>query len=189
NFNRPASRTNQFRVFDQRDNTFTFDQFELVAQKAAAERGEAGFRADLSFGSSVPHVTASSGLFRDEDGSADDVDLQQAFGTWVAPLGQGLRLDLGKFITPHGYEVIDGYDGWNDNATRSFLFGYAIPFTHTGARASYAFSPQLSGMVMVVNGWDNAVDENRSKSVGAQVAVTPAPSFSIYLNGMYGPER
>ena len=48
-----------------------------------------------------------------------------------------------------GYEVIDGYDGFNDNATRSFVFGYAIPFTHTGLKASYTFSDQVAGMLML----------------------------------------
>ena len=69
-------------------------------------------------------------------------------------------------MTNHGYELIDGYDGYNDNATRSFSFGYAIPFTHTGLKAAYAFSDQLTAMLMLVNGWDNAKDNNSSKSAG-----------------------
>ena len=115
--------------------------------------------------------------------------MASAFFSWVAPLGSGLRVDFGKFVTHHGYEVIDGYDGWNDNASRSFLFGYAIPFAHVGVRGSYTFSPRLAGMVMLVNGWDVAVDNNDSKSVGAQLAWTPAAPLSVFLNGMYGPER
>jgi hypothetical protein len=42
---------------------------------------------------------------------------------------------------------------------------------------------------MVVNGWDVARDNNHSKSVGGQIALTPTPAFSLYLNGMWGPER
>jgi hypothetical protein len=44
-------------------------------------------------------------------------------------------------------------------------------------------------MLMLVNGWDVAVDNNRSKSVGAQLTVTPVAPLTIYLNAMYGPER
>src|SRR5580765_3264108 len=189
NFNRPTSGTNQFRVFDVNDDTFALDEFELVGQKAVAKPRDTGFRVDLTIGSSVPHVTASAGLFRDATGPAGDLDVHQAFASWVAPLGSGLRLDVGKFITHHGYEVIDGFDGWNDNASRSFLFGFAIPFAHVGVRGSYAFSPRLAGMVMLVNGWDVAVDNNRSKSVGGQLAWTPTAALTVYLNGMYGPER
>jgi hypothetical protein len=189
NFNRPRSGTNQFRVFDVADNTFQLDVFELVAQKPVAQPRDAGFRVDLTLGSSIPHVTASSGLFRDETGKAGDLDVQQAYASWIAPAGSGLRLDLGKFVTHCGYEVIQGYDGWNDQATRSQLFGFAIPFTHVGARASYAPSTHVALMAMVVNGWDVARDNNRSKSVGAQVTLTPAPPLSVYVNGLWGPEQ
>jgi len=188
NLNHPDSRTNQLRVFDFDDNTFKLDLFELVVQRAVSRPREAGFRVDLALGSSVPRVSSSPGLFR-TDSTVDDIDMHQAFLSWIAPLGSGLRLDMGKFITPHGYEVIPGYDGWNDNATRSFLFGFAIPFTHVGARASYSLSPRVTGMVMVVNGWDVARDNNRSKTVGAQLVATPTAPLTVTLNAMYGPER
>lgn len=189
NFNRPQSSTNQYRVFDFDDAMFKLDEFELVTQKAAAKPRDAGFRVDLTLGSSVPRVTASAGLFRDAAGQAQDIDVHQALVTYIAPLGTGLRFDLGKFITAHGYEVIDGYDGWNDNATRSFLFGYAIPFTHVGVRAAYVFSPRVTGALMLVNGWDVARDNNRAKSLGAQLTLVPSSTLSILLSGMTGPER
>ena len=189
NFNRPASQTNQFRVFDFDDATFKLDELEVVAQKPVSKLRDAGFRMDLTFGSSVPRVAASAGLFRDASGNGEDLDLHQAFASFIAPIGSGLRIDVGKFITGHGYEVIDGYDGWNDNATRSVLFGYAIPFTHVGLRASYVVTPNVSGMLMVVNGWDVARDNNRGKSVGAQLTLTPLAPLTVVMSGMIGPER
>jgi len=189
NTNRPASGTNQFRVFDFDDNTIKVDVAELVIQKAVAKPGEAGFRVDAVAGGSIPRVSAAAGLFRDSSGKAQDFDLQQAFVSWIAPLGSGLRFDAGKFVTNHGYELIDGYDGYNDNATRSFLFGYAIPFTHTGLKAGYSFSDQIAGMVMLVNGWDNVKDNNTSKSFGAQLIWTPSKTVTAAANYMVGPER
>jgi len=56
--------------------------------------------------------------------------------SWNAPVGRGLRFDFGEHVTHMGYEVTEGYDGWNDNYSRSFLFGYTIPFTHTGLKAT-----------------------------------------------------
>ena len=189
NLNRPDSRTNTLRVFDFDDQSFKLDAFELVAQRPASQPRESGFRADIVLGSSIPRVSAASGLFRDDAGTAGDLDLQQAYATYVAPLGSGLRFDLGKFVTPFGYELIEGYDGWNDNATRSLLFGYAIPFTHTGVRMSYAFSPRTSAALLAVNGWDDARDNNRAKSAGLQLALTPSAPFTIVLNAMTGAER
>lgn len=184
NFNRPASGTNQVRVFDFDDNTFKVDVAEVVLQKAVSKPGEAGFRVDVEAGSSIPRVSASYGLLQGQD-----VDLQQAFVSWIAPVGSGLRLDAGKFTTHFGYEVIEGYDGWNDNATRSFEFGFALPGTHTGVKASYAFSDVLSGMLEICNGWDVARDNNGSKSIALQLTFTPSKAVTVYGNFMTGPER
>ena len=87
-----------------------------------------------------------------------------------------------------GYEVIEGYDGYNDNYSRSILFGYAIPFTHTGVKASYAFSSKVAAMIGVVNGWDLVRDNNRSKSIAAQLTVTPVAPLTVLLDWIGGPE-
>jgi hypothetical protein len=190
NLNRPASGTNRYRAFDFDDNTFKLDVAELVLQRAVSKAGDVGFRIDATAGASIPRVAAASGLFRDPaTGVAEDFDLQQAFVSWVAPVGRGLRLDVGKMVTTAGYEVVDGYDGFNDNATRSFLFAYAEPVTHTGIKAAYAFSDTVSANVMVVNGWDNVKDNNSSKTLGAGVTVSPSPKVSLTANYLHGPER
>jgi hypothetical protein len=183
NANDPRPSRNRFHVFDQVAGSFTLDLAELIVQLPADEPGDAGFRVDIIAGSSVPHVTAAAGLL-----SGSDIDIKQAFATWRVP-GTALRLDFGKFITHMGYEVIEGRDGINDNASRSFLFGYAIPFTHTGLRAGYTFSTAAALTVMLVNGWDNAVDNNNGKTVCAQLTLVPVEELSLFLNGTYGPER
>ena len=184
NMNTPTSRLNSYRIFDSDDNTFNVDVAELVLQKTVAKTGDAGFRMDLEVGGAIPEKEQSYGL-----SVGRSADLQQAFLSYVAPLGSGARLDFGKFITHMGTEVIEGYDGYNDNYTRSFLFNYAIPLTHTGVKASYALNGSLSAMVMVVNGWDNAKDNNRSKSVGAQIMLLPVSPVTVYLNYLGGPEK
>jgi hypothetical protein len=189
NLNTPASRTNQFRVFDADDRTFKLDVFELDIQRAISSRGQVGFRADLTFGSSVSKVTAAAGLFRDDEGQAGDFDIHQAFASYIAPVRRGLRFDAGKFVTHIGYEVIEGYEGFNDNHSRSLLFGYAEPVSHTGLRLSYPISDKVSGQFYLVNGWDNAKDNNRGKSLGAQLAVTPAPRIAVTANYLGGPEQ
>lgn len=189
NFGTPDSRTNTLRVFDFDDASFKLDAFELALQRAATKPRDAGFRADVVLGSSVPRISAAAGLFRDDAGVAGDLDLQQAFATYVAPLGSGLKLDAGKFITPFGYEVIEGYDGYNDNYSRSLLFNYAIPLTHTGVKASYSLTPKVSVMAMVANGWDVAIDNNAGKSIGAQLAIKPIDPVALYVNYIGGPEN
>ena len=187
--NAPASRTNQFRVFDFDDRSFKLDAAELVVQKPVTKAGEVGFRVDAMVGASIPRIAASAGLFRDSTGKAQDYDIHQALVSYIVPVGRGLRVDAGKFVTHFAYEVIEGYDNYNDNYSRSFLFGYAVPFTHTGVKASYPFSDRVSGALLVVNGWDNVVDNNAALSFGAQMTVVVDPRVTIVGNYMGGPER
>jgi hypothetical protein len=189
NLNRPDSSTNQFRVFDTEADSLRLDVVGLVLQKKASARGEGGFRIDAIGGSSLPHVTAASGLFRDATGKSEDFDLLQAFASYVAPIGRGLRLDAGKFTTHMGYEVVEGLDGINDNASRSLLFGWAVPITHTGLRITYPVSNTFSAQAVVVSGWDNVKDNNGSQSIGAQLFYTPNPAVTMALNLMSGPEK
>jgi hypothetical protein len=183
NLNMPQDQTNGLRYFDSRANTFSVDLAELVVQKAVAKAGDAGFRIDLTAGT-FAGATQSSGL-----SLGDNADLQQAFASYIAPVGTGLRFDVGKFVTHMGYELIEGYDGYNDNYSRSLLFNFAIPLTHTGVKASYSPSSAVSLMAMVVNGWDDAIDNNASKSVGAQLMVKPADPVALYVNYIGGPEN
>jgi hypothetical protein len=183
NFNDPLSRTNTYRVFDYDHNSFRIDAAELVVQKAVANKGDFGFRIDVAMGA-VAKVASSAGLLK-----GMDIDLQQAFASYIIPVGHGLRLDFGKFVTPVGYELIDGYDGYNDNFSRSFAFGYAIPFTHTGLKLTYPFSDKFAASVALVNGWDNVVDNNAAKSFFVNFAITPIAPIGIYLTYVGGPER
>jgi hypothetical protein len=189
NFNNPPNNQNALRAFDYDHNSIRIDAAELVLQKAVANRGDFGFRIDIAMGA-VAKVAAARGLFRDTTtGVAGDFDLQQAFASYIVPLGKGLRIDAGKFVTPVGAEFIDGYDGYNDNFSRSLLFTWAIPFTHTGLKLTYAFNDKIAATVMLVNGWDNVVDNNSAKSFGVSLALTPVGPLAIYLNYIGGPER
>ena len=183
NLNQPQDQSIGLRYFDNRANTFSADLAELVVQKAVAKAGDAGFRIDLTAGT-FAGLTQSSGLR-----IGDNADLQQAFASYVAPLGTGLRFDIGKFVTHMGYELIEGYDGYNDNYSRSLLFNYAIPLTHTGIKASYSPVSRVSLMAMVVNGWDDAIDNNASKSIGLQLGIKPIDAVQLYANYIGGPEN
>ena len=191
NFNQPTQRgpnsaTNVNRIFDKDHNSFKFDVGELVILRETPKPGDVGFRTDLTYGFTVPEVTQSTA--DTGDGQSHQFDVQQGYVSYNAPIGSGVQIDFGKFITHIGAEVIEGYDGWNYNFSRSFLFGLAIPFTHTGLRASYAINDMISVLGMVANGWDNTVDNTEGKTVGAQIAITPNDSVGLLLNWATGSE-
>ena len=97
-------------------------------------------------------------------------------------------MDLGKFITHVGAEVFDGYDGWNMNFSRTFVFGWGIPFNHTGLRATYEFTDKLTVMAMIANNWEEAgvSDNNTDKVLGTQIAYSPTETIGILFNWVGG---
>ena len=82
----------------------------------------------------------------------------------MAPLGKGLQVDFGKFVTPAGAEVIETNQNWN--YTRSLLFYYAIPYYHFGARAKYTFNDKWSLTGYMTNGWNNVIGTGSGKTGG-----------------------
>ncbi len=190
NTNQPDSHQNQYRVFDFNYNEPQLDMAQLVIQRAIENPNQLGFRFNLIAGSGVPEVTAAYGLFRNcETMTAHHVDIPEMYLSYIAPLGKGLRFDAGKFATHMGSEIIGGYDGYNDEFSRGFLFGFGVPFTHTGVKATYPFTSKISGMLMVTNGWDEFQRFNHGYSIGGQITLTPTKTTALYFNFIHGPAR
>jgi hypothetical protein len=190
NFNNPVTIANgnsTNRVYDRDSNTFKFDSGELVFLKDTPNIGDIGFRTDLNYGNSVPAVNAANGLTGAGVGLRDDFDVQQAYVSYNAPVGNGLQIDMGKFITHVGAEVIQGHDGFNYNFSRSFMFGLGGPFVHTGVRTSYSPSENLSLLFMISNDpLGDDVDNNNDKAYGAQVGYKYGEDVSVLLNWVGG---
>jgi hypothetical protein len=113
--------------------------------------------------------------------------IQQAYLSYQAPVGQGLTVDVGKFVAAMGAEVIETASNWN--YSRSLLFTYATPYYHFGLRAGYPLHKTFTGSVALVNGWNNVVDNNSGKSYRFQGLWTPSSRFSLTGNYMFGPEK
>ncbi|MBI5970022.1 MAG: outer membrane beta-barrel protein, partial [Deltaproteobacteria bacterium] len=182
NLNKPHSRAINFRPFNNKDKSFGVEVAQLVFRQDAVEKGSSGFKLDLNFGNTVPQAIHSTG-------NTGDLDLKQAYVSYVADIGSGLKLDFGKFITEMGGEVIEGYEDWNYNYSRSLIFYYAIPYTHTGARGTYAFNDMFSLTGEVINGWDNVTDNNGSKSICLHASVMPVKDVAVHLLWLGGPEQ
>jgi len=181
NFASPDSGTNEQRIFDQKANTFLLDLAEIQFAKDAP-LGGLGYKLKVAAGETAKFIH-SRGL----GNSNDEFDLTEAYVDYVTPLGSGLKLRFGKFATYLGAEVIEARD--NYNYSRSFLFNYAVPFTHTGFMGQYTFSKAFSTSLYLVNGWDVTNDNNNGKTVGASFGFTPVDILSFTFNFMYGPEQ
>jgi hypothetical protein len=189
NFGSPDSRGNQIRVFDTDTNTFTLDQANLMFSKKSEATGLGGV-VNMDFGKVaevVGSVTRWSHAFNSE--STNSFELREAYLTYKVPVGDGFTLKAGKFVTPLGAEIIDNYDNHNANISRSFSFGYAIPFTHTGLMANIPIGDVVAIDVGIANGFDHVVDNNEGKSLLAGITINPSDMVSMYISGSYGAEQ
>ncbi len=187
--NDPASDNISLRSLDRDHNSFVLDLFQLQVSRAPGEDG-VGFMTKVDFGKTAERIAADwdgDGTVGNVAEEQNSVEVQDAYITYNPPGLPDLQIKAGKFVTPIGAEVIEPWA--NPNISRSLAFSWAIPFTHTGATASYAFGSQASVMLGIVNGWDNVVDSNDGKSALASVAITPVEQFSLLLNGIYGAEQ
>ena len=80
-------------------------------------------------------------------------------------------------------------DGYNDNFSRGFIFGYGVPFTHTGFKASYSFNTRISAALLLTNGCDAVTRLNGGVTVGGQLAAVTSKNTTLTFNFLHGPEQ
>src|SRR5207247_5371184 len=151
----------QYRNCHTRHDQFRVNMAQSWLWKVPRATSRAGYKVKLSVG---PATTIVQSL---EPGSSPILqNIEEGFISYLAPVGKGLQVDVGKFVTQHGAEVIEAKDNWN--YSRSLLFALAIPYYHMGVRATYTVNDKVTLMGNVVNGWNNVVENNGAKTYGAQ---------------------
>jgi len=163
------------RVFDARRDSFSVHQAAFTLAKQPKE----------GFGALVNLI------------AGEDADVIHAFGTagttnfdptqaFVQYATGPVTVIGGKYVTLAGAEVINPTQ--DTNFSRSILFGYAIPFTHTGVRGTYAVNDKLSLILGLNNGWDQLKDANSSKTVEVGASLAPLKNLAITAQGYFGRE-
>src|SRR5882672_3106202 len=170
------------RVFDTQNNSFGLNQFGLTVAKQPKE-GFGGLvnitvGRDAQFIHSFPETNTAVAPAN----STSMFDVTQAFLQYA---GGPLTLIAGKFVTLQGSEVI--WSPTNPNVSHSILFG-AIPFTHTGVRATWALSDTVSLIAGVNNGWDQLTDANKGKTAELGATLNPIKPLNITLSAYSGKE-
>lgn len=194
----PGGSTNQLRVFDTEASGFNLQQFNLHVDRTSD--GGVGFVTDLNFGEVANVLRASTRNSNINPGatSNDVIDLTQAYMTYTVPVGSGINLQLGRFVTLLGAEVIPTYSTYGSadyNISRDFIFGFGIPFTHTGLRGTYTLNDKVSFVLGVNNGWDDITNNNDGQTVEGEISLNSGDmmgsnqSLSLLLNGIFGPEQ
>ncbi len=180
NFNKPFDQLNTgvgggARAFDQRAGQFGIG---LVQGKATYSSDKVDAVFDLTFGP-FADLGNYGNVFSLNGGAATSTSLaiKQAYISLKAT--PKLTFTAGQFGTHIGYEVIDAPINYNYSLSNLFNNG---PFYHIGLKAQYAFSDRAYLMVGVVNNVDRIYDNNHAKGFIAQLFVSPAKGWNVYLN-------
>ncbi|MDC3961279.1 outer membrane beta-barrel protein [Polyangium jinanense] len=170
NLGAPSNGITHYRGFDNRHASFTLAN---VALGGDWERGAASARTVLQIGHTPnTYYLAEPSLPGAPGTSASNAEttwkyLQEAHVGYRIPIGRGLTVKAGLFLSPIGIEGMAVKD--NGHFSRSNLF-FGLPFYHTGVRATYPLSPRFKLTLAAYNGWNSVVDNNTEKSVSAQLA-------------------
>jgi len=190
--NHPYNNQAGLRSFESPTNGFNFNLAELILDKAPdamSAEGRLGYHVSAGYGYAAKLINGS-----DNTGFGDGSNffLKEAYLDYIAPVGKGLTITVGKFVTPMGAEVIESNANWN--YSRGLLFNYAIPLFHFGANAKYAFNSKWALTGYLVNGWNNTiinhigvVGGSSGLTYGASLAFTPNAKWSATENYFAGP--
>ena len=182
--------TNELRLYDY-DEGFTFNAASFSLKRDPSEPHPFGFGVTLTAGldSQKNH---SLGIFRRREEqfpfrNTSKFDVLEAYVSARVPLGRGLTVSGGKFVSLLGYENPEG--PLNLNESRGYLYTFAGPTTVTGGFVSYTFLGWLTVGVGMVTGSDTTVDNNSTPSVTGELAVERPNGFSGTLGWLIGPEQ
>lgn len=189
NFNNPATNLSQLRTSDANTNTFAPTLAQIIFQRVPDAAGSgverAGFRFRGNFG---PDATMSRARSNTRPGFDNvEFDPQELYVEYIAPIGNGLDIKMGKINTILGYETFTSWE--NPNYSRTFGYNLSQAFTTTGIRLTYQFNPVVNLMVAVNNGWDNVNDNNKGKMIEGGLTLSPHKRWTSYFYASWAAEQ
>lgn len=183
NLNNPQSGTNLGksgfeRVFDQKEGQF---QVGMAQIKFDYTHKKSEGVIDLAFGPSAD--LANYGNVTGPLGPTTSLAIKQAYFTCNP--SEKFGITAGQFSTHIGFEYIDAPGNTNYSLSNLFSNG---PFYHTGIKANFKVGEKLNFTAGILNNWDNLYDNNRYKTMMAQVAILPSEKCNTYINWIGGDE-
>jgi hypothetical protein len=185
NFNAPIGRVNRLRAYDVSSNSFSINQAGLVLENAPdPDKGKPwGARLDLQWGQATQTLQGNTA---NEPRPEIYRNLFQAYGTFIVPLGSGLKVDFGKWASSLGIE--GNYTQDQMNYSRSYWFNF-LPFYHMGVRTNYEFSDRFGINYWVTNGTQQTEAFNGFKDQLGGLVLEPSKNITWNVNYYFGQEH
>jgi hypothetical protein len=173
--------------FHAQPNNFQLDEFYLQMEKPATPESRAGWNFGVMWGETAA-VSSTGEDPLDEDGFSvyDTMSVpyvHRAYVEYLADVGSGVNVRLGRFGSPVGVESQLTAD--NFNITRGLLWSLQ-PVNHTGLEVSGACDCGIDWSLAVANDyWDDALDSDQDKTFVGHVGYT-AEMWGVAINGVWG---
>jgi len=148
-------------------NSFSLEQVEVDITSSPERKG--GFRVDFNYVNGQRQTT-------------DNV-LEQGY-IWIS-IPCKMRFVFGKFNAPIGFESLDTVDMYQ--FSHAMVFDYGLPTNLTGAMISGARG-KFDFALYIANGWDQISDDNKAKTFGGRVGISPADGVNLGLSYISGEE-
>ena len=187
------------RVFDVQHDDLELEQADIqverlidIASVAETKTVDVGGKVELIYGQDARFIHANGLNFYGGNAPQLDpknqFDLVQAYVDVGVPVGNGLNIRVGKFVTLLGFEVINPTA--NPFFSHSYSFGYAIAFTHVGVLGTYKIDDHFTLDLGVTRGWDQSLEDNNGRSIDVMSRLTWAvdDKTTAYFTTTIGPE-
>jgi len=184
-------------------NHFMLNQVDVRFERTVAtDKFDVGGLVEVMYGTDANAIHSTGWGFNGDDATTDSTpeanddryhpmyqfDVAQAYLTVNVPVGNGLKLTVGKFVTLIGYETVDPRQ--NAFYSHSWIFG-AMPFSQTGVLGTYTFNDQLTATAGITRGWDITMEDNNGCAIDAigNFVWTPNKQLNFTLVWNVGPEN
>lgn len=168
-------------------NSFALQQVWLDIARPATEEQRAGFLFEPVLGK-VGQLNNVGGISNRDRRDDTGLYISQAYVEYLAPIGDGLRIQAGKYITWIGLEMPNSLLNWN--ITLGSVYQLLEPLDHIGVQAIYEFGDSgFEAALGGVNGYSpDDPDRNDGKSVLGHVGWSN-DTVTASVNGMWGAEN
>jgi len=174
------------------DDELMVNKFKIALEnpiEASADVWDAGYRADLIFGQDAS-LLSGGGMHALSLGTGSTTTggfVEQAYVAINVPVGNGLEVRVGQFVTLIGLEAIE--ETVNPNWTLGNQWIYVEPFTHPGIALNYKWNDTIDTQLAIYNGWDVLPDNNNARSVMGRMGIAINEKTTLGLVGYAGPEQ
>ncbi|MFK7894698.1 MAG: outer membrane beta-barrel protein [Myxococcota bacterium] len=185
NGNAGQAGQNSYLLFPN-SNSIQFDQAWFSIDRNPTSESRTGFHIDIFAGQHAQILDIPTG--------GSEFGIYSAYISYLAPIFNGVRFDVGRLAAATGYETIEAFG--NTHITRGLTFQFQ-PITNTGLRISADLSHGFSAILGVVNdayarslsGATNNpdIDLNAFKTLTAGLGWS-GDSVSIAATGYFGRE-